>query len=647
MKYSIVIPTYNHCDDFLKPCIDSILQYTHIADIELIISANGCTDNTQQYLAELQDYFCSVKYPHHLKIIWNDFAIGFPKAVNAGIRASTCNKVVLLNNDTKLLPQNSNDWLIALDRQFHNNPKCGVACVVKEYSKLMKAYFAVFFCVMIDRKLFDEIGYLNEDFGTGSGEDMEFCLIAQQKGYEICEAYDKIALDEKYFGGQFPIYHFGEGTVHDTSLIPDWKSTFLRNGLKLAVKYNQDWNNVKIHNDKKIAVITPIHNDIEHISGAINCVKSQTLGNVVHYIFDDGSTDGLFEGLKEVIDNNSVKFFRGEQCGGQSNARNNLIELAIKDGCEYIAFLDSDDFWYENHLEKAINNLSDNTEIVYSTPQFVNTMGGFVFPVGITVPQMFIGKQLHHNNFIWISSVVAKIAPFKYNKFDSNLDSIEDWDMWLTLNTQGYQFKQIDGEPTVRYLARETSQASLGQQKQPLLWKKHERLDKLKLHLACGHDYTEGYINVDFYAPPDAKCDVRFDVQKLPYPDNSVDEIKAFHIIEHFHFFEIQEVLKEWYRVLKPGGRLYLETPDFLETCRSFVEGSPVMPIEDWRVLLYGHFFAHAWVPGQTHKFLFTETQLRTNLGWAGFKQVNRLPPASKYVMNETYHLFLNVEAFK
>jgi hypothetical protein len=71
------------------------------------------------------------------------------------------------------------------------------------------------------------------------------------------------------------------------------------------------------------------------------------------------------------------------------------------------------------------------------------------------------------------------------------------------------------------------------------------------------------------------------------------------------------------------------------------------MPIEDWRVLLYGHFFAHAWVPGQTHKFLFTESQMRTNLGWAGFKQVNRLPPASKYVMNETYHLFLNVEAFK
>jgi hypothetical protein len=44
---------------------------------------------------------------------------------------------------------------------------------------------------------------------------------------------------------------------------------------------------------------------------------------------------------------------------------------------------------------------------------------------------------------------------------------------------------------------------------------------------------------------------------------------------------------------------------------------------------------------------LFTETQLRTNLGWAGFKHVERVKPASKYVMNETAHLFLTVEAFK
>ena len=351
MKYSIVIPTYNHCDDFLKPCIDSILQYTHIADIELIISANGCTDNTRQYLSELEDYFRSVKYSDHLKICWSDEAIGFPKAVNAGIRASTTSKIVLLNNDTKLLNQKPNEWLTLLERQFLINPKCGVSCVVKEYSRMMQKYFAVFFCVMIDRKLFDELGLLNEDYGTGSGEDMEFCVLAQQNGYEICEVFEKTRLDEKYFTGQFPIYHFGEGTVHDESLIPDWKSTFLRNNIKNAIKFNDDWKKMKLQNDRKIGVITPVFNDVEHISGAINSVKSQSVDNVVHYIYDDASTDGLETGIQDLLSDPTIVYIRGEQNKGQSYGRNVLIKKALEDGCDLIAFLDSDDFWHFNHLQ--------------------------------------------------------------------------------------------------------------------------------------------------------------------------------------------------------------------------------------------------------------------------------------------------------
>ena len=646
MKYSVVIPTYNHCDDLLKPCIESIFKYTNLADIELIISANGCSDNTSLYLDQLRYEFNKLNLANNFKVVWSDSASGYPKATNDGIKLATTNKIILLNNDCQLLPQSQNDWLNLLESPFLTNDKCGITCVVKEFSKVMKKEFAIFFCVMIDRKLFDEIGYLNEEYGTGSGEDMEFCVLAQERGYEICEPLQKTPLDGKYYTGQFPIYHYGEGTVHDKNLVPDWSSTFLRNSFRLSKKYNYEWNNVKIQNRKKIAVITPLHNDVDRIFNCINCVKAQTINNITHYHYDDASTDGFFVGIQELIkEDNTVCVIRGEENRGQSFGRNTLIERAIADGCEYIAFLDSDDYFMPDHLEESILHLNDN-DVVYSKPIFVNMSEQVVHPVNITVPEIFVGKQLLHNNFIWISSAVVKAKCFVENKFDDSLNSIEDWDMWIRLFQQDYKF--IDKqETTIHYLVKDAGQASNGINKKYLFEQKHQLLPKLKLHLACGHDYSDDYINVDFYAPEDAKCDVRFDVQKLPYPDNSVDEIKAFHIIEHFHFFEIQEVLKEWYRVLKPGGRLYLETPDFLETCKSFVEGSPVMDIEDWRVLLYGHFFAHAWIPGQTHKFLFTETQLRTNLGWAKFKQVNRLPPASKYVLEHTVHLFLNVEAFK
>jgi len=645
MKYSVVIPTYNHCDDLLKPCVESIFKYTNLADIELIISANGCSDNTSLYLDELRYKFNQLNLAKNFQVAWSDAPLGYPKAVNEGVKLATTDKIILLNNDCILLEQKQDDWLNILNNPFENNPKCGVSCVVKEHSKVMNYDFAIFFCVMVVKKLFDEIGYLNEEYTPGSGEDMEFCILAQQKGYEICQSYDIMPLDEKYFTGNFPIYHLGEGTVHDKSLVPEWSSVFLRNKFKLAKKYNNEWKKMKISNDKKIAVITPVYNDIERIFFTIDCVKKQTIDNVVHYIYDDASTDGLNEGIQELLSDTSVKYTHGKQNQGQSHARNVLIKQAIADGCDYIAFLDSDDFWFDNHLEKSLEHLNEN-DIVYSKPTFVGKEGVILQAVNISVPSMFIGKHLLHNNYVWISSVVAKKECFINNEFDSTLNSIEDWDMWIRLWKQNFKFVDKN-ETTVRYLVNENSQASVGVTKYPLIKQKHEMLDKLRLHLACGHDYTEGYINIDFYAPEDAVCDARFDVMKLPYPDNSVDEIKAFHIIEHFHFFEIQEVLKEWCRVLKPGGRLWIETPDFLESCRSFVEGSPSMHIEDWRILLYNHFFAHAWVPGQTHKFLFTETQLRTNLSWAGFKSSNRSEPASKYVRPDTYHLFLNMEAFK
>lgn len=162
----------------------------------------------------------------------------------------------------------------------------------------------------------------------------------------------------------------------------------------------------------------------------------------------------------------------------------------------------------------------------------------------------------------------------------------------------------------------------------------------VKLNLACGSDYVDGWINVDLYS--ESKVDARFDVSKIPYDDNSVDEIKAFHIIEHFDWKKGNEVLAEWSRVLKPGGRLYIETPDFLASCIEFANATP-----EQRVHLYGHFFSQAWIPGQQHLFLFTEEQLSLQLQWAGFDNIKRLPPASGYLENYPPHLFLTLEAFK
>ena len=249
MKYSVIIPTYNHCDDLLKPCIDSIFKYSFITDIELIVSANGCVDNTREYLTSLKEKYDSLGLNANFKIVWNDQPLGYSRACNAGIEVATCPLIVLLNNDTVLLEQEKNRWLTQLATPFQTNEKCGISCLIKSESEPAGHDFAIFFCVMIHRKVFDKIGLLSLDYGAGGGEDTEFSIECERAGFEVCECVEKkwnAAVG--MYCGDFPIYHKGEGTVHDKSLVPEWEDIFLTNSLTLAKKYNPHWYQWRLSN---------------------------------------------------------------------------------------------------------------------------------------------------------------------------------------------------------------------------------------------------------------------------------------------------------------------------------------------------------------------------------------------------------------
>ena len=232
MKYSVVIPTYNHCEKYLKPCVDSIIKHSDMADVELVISANGCVDNTKSYL----DYL--VTAVPNCVVVWSDAALGYAGATNAGIKAATTNKIVLLNNDTILLDQPKNLWLEMLEAPFVQDASVGISGPIVQHSPDAGRDFCVFFCTMIDRKVFERIGLLNEEYGVGTGEDVEFCIEAVNAGFKVVECVPKQLENPQFYVGGFPIYHVGEGTVHDTNLVQDFNSVFAKNSRKLARKYN-------------------------------------------------------------------------------------------------------------------------------------------------------------------------------------------------------------------------------------------------------------------------------------------------------------------------------------------------------------------------------------------------------------------------
>lgn len=86
----------------------------------------------------------------------------------------------------------------------------------------------------------------------------------------------------------------------------------------------------------------------------------------------------------------------------------------------------------------------------------------------------------------------------------------------------------------------------------------------MKLHLGCGHINLPGFIHIDIDDQP--HLDYRRSADDLSiFPDNSVELIYASHILAYFDREQVKQVLKEWKRVLIPGGVLRLADRDFAQ----------------------------------------------------------------------------------
>ena len=90
----------------------------------------------------------------------------------------------------------------------------------------------------------------------------------------------------------------------------------------------------------------------------------------------------------------------------------------------------------------------------------------------------------------------------------------------------------------------------------------------IRLNLGCNDFKLNGFINID--KDPVVKPDLVVDASKLPYEDNSVDEIYAGHLLEHFSYDE--DVILEWKRVLKYGGVITITVPDVEKSLKLFNE---------------------------------------------------------------------------
>jgi hypothetical protein len=144
----------------------------------------------------------------------------------------------------------------------------------------------------------------------------------------------------------------------------------------------------------------------------------------------------------------------------------------------------------------------------------------------------------------------------------------------------------------------------------------------LRLHLGCGEQRLDGYVNIDH--PPDAhnlmqvRADFEADLTQLAFPLESVDEIRLHHVFEHFPRVVALALLIRWQRWLKPGGRLRIETPDLDGSARVIASDAPLAH----KLAAVRHLAGDQAAPWAYHVDLWFPERFRRTLGRLGFGEV-------------------------
>lgn len=183
-----------------------------------------------------------------------------------------------------------------------------------------------------------------------------------------------------------------------------------------------------------ISVIIPLYNKEKYIVDTIKNVLNQTFQSFEIIVVDDGSTD---EGVYKVkqIEDFRVKVISKDN-GGVSSARNKGVEEAKFD---YIAFLDADDEWENNHLENILSLIDKYNDVadVFVTNFFAKysdskkKVNRIDLTTGIIENyfQKILNKPVIHTS----SVAIRKTAFYEVGQFNAVLSRGEDIDLWIRL----------------------------------------------------------------------------------------------------------------------------------------------------------------------------------------------------------------------
>lgn len=231
-KVSVIILSYNH-PDLMKKTLDSVINFSHYPNLEIIVVDNASNQETVKLLKS---------YPQ-IKLILNKTNYGFSKGNNIGLKAATGDYLILLNNDVIV----TSGWISRL-LFYAQQPKVGLVGPVTNsigneakidfdisnyhnytyphWGQYLEVNNIAAFCWIMSRKTYQLIGELDERFGRGMFEDDDYCKRVKNKNLKI------LITDDTF------VHHFGAASF---SQIPEYQQLFLENKNKFEKKWKSKW----------------------------------------------------------------------------------------------------------------------------------------------------------------------------------------------------------------------------------------------------------------------------------------------------------------------------------------------------------------------------------------------------------------------
>jgi GT2 family glycosyltransferase len=446
-EVSVIIPVLNGID-YVRQCVESLYSVETEASFEVIAVDQNSTDGSREYLRAV------AQQRGDFRLIENPVNVGFPQAVNLGASAARGAYLAIVNSDVIVTPK----WLDHLLHVMRDDPRLAVVGPMTNYvgegpqldadarnlAPEQAAAYAqrlaatpevkpivdrlVFFCALINRRVFDLLGGMASVFGLGNFEDDDFCMRARLAGH-------RLALVSHAF-----VFHYGSRTFYKQNipyarlmranerLFYDRVASFATSSPTILRRQRSS--------PPEVSVIVRTRDRPRMLAQALRSLANQTLQDFEVIVVNDGGRDVsvVLEAVSPFLD---VRQLIHPVSRGRAAALNAGI-AAARGRC--LAYLDDDDVVYPTHLETLLASVvQSGADVVYAKANQVLCWSDMqqdtvVERVQFPLRRFKVAMLLVHNKIPIMSLMHTAACLDKVGRFDEKVDIYEDWDFLIRLS---------------------------------------------------------------------------------------------------------------------------------------------------------------------------------------------------------------------